>query len=170
MVGYFLLMVIIASLSLRTIFRNRDWKNEDTLWLATAKIAPSGQQIHNNLGDVYARQGNLPKAVEEFKKAIEINPNYADAYHNLANTYQQMGQLDAAVENYQKALNINPQLWQSYQNLGAIYFNQGQYDLALENIKKALEINPNDENLQNSLKVITGKLIESQPLPEGENK
>jgi len=158
MVGYFALVLIVASLSVRTIIRNKDWKNEDTLWLATAQVAPSGQQIHNNLGDVYARQGNMQKAIEEFKKAIKINPNYADAYHNLANTYQQMGQLDAAVENYQKALSINPNLWQSYQNLAAIYFNQGQYDLALENIKKALEIDPQNQQLQDNLKVIEVKI------------
>ena len=158
MVGYFALVVIVASLSVRTIIRNKDWKSEDTLWIATAQVAPSGQQIHNNLGDVYARQGDMQKAVEEFKKAIEINPNYADAYHNLGNTYQQMGQLDLAIENYQKALSINPHLWQSYQNLAAIYFNQGQYDLALENIKKALEINPNDENLKQNLQVIESKV------------
>jgi len=158
MVGYFALIVIIASLSVRTIIRNKDWKSEDTLWLATAQVAPSGQQIHNNLGDVYARQGNLEKAVEEFKKAIAINPNYADAYHNLANTYQQIGQVDLAVENYQKALEINPQIWQSYQNLAAIYFNSGQYDIAEENIKKALEINPSEENLQQNLQIIQSKM------------
>jgi len=158
MVGYFALVIIVASLSVRTIIRNRDWKNEDTLWLATAKVAPSGQQIHNNLGDVYARQGDLRKAVEEFQKAIEINPNYADAYHNLANTYQQMGQIDAAVENYQKALSINPKLWQSYQNMAAIYFNAGDFPKALENIKKALEIDPQNQQLQENLKVIEEKI------------
>jgi tetratricopeptide (TPR) repeat protein len=154
MAGYFFLVLIVGTLFARTIIRNKDWKSEDTLWIATAQVAPSGQQIHNNLGDVYARQGDMQKSVEEFKKAIEINPNYADAYHNLANTYQQMGQLDLAIENYQKALSINPQLWQSYQNLAAIYFNQGQFDLAEENMKKALKVNPEDQNLQNSLKYI----------------
>jgi len=157
MVSQFALVVIIASLSARTIVRNQDWKNEDTLWVATAKVAPSGQQIHNNLGDVYARQGDLNKAAEEFQKAIGINPNYADAYHNLGNTYQAMGQLEAAVENYKKALSINPNLWQSYQNMAAIYFNAEQFDLALENIKKALEINPNDENLKQNVKVVENK-------------
>ncbi|MCX6766940.1 MAG: tetratricopeptide repeat protein [Candidatus Moranbacteria bacterium] len=158
MVGYFALVVIVATLSARTIIRNQDWKSEDTLWIATAQVAPSGQQIHNNLGDVYARQGDMQRAADEFKKAIEINPNYADAYHNLGNTYQQMNQLDLAIENYQKALSINPNLWQSYQNLAAIYFNQGQFDLAEENIKKAAEINPNDENLKQNVQVIEAKL------------
>ena len=158
MVGYFALVIIFASLSTRTITRNQDWRNEDNLWIATAKVAPSGQNIHNNLGDVYARQGDLNRAVEEFKKAIKINPNYADAYHNLANTYQQMGQTDAAIEYYKKALELNPKLWQSYQNMAAIYYNQGNYDLAYENIKKALEINPNDENVKANVKVIEAKL------------
>jgi tetratricopeptide (TPR) repeat protein len=158
MVGYFALVIIVASLSVRTIIRNRDWKSEDTLWIATAQVAPSGQQIHNNLGDVYARQGDFDRAVAEFKTAIEINPNYADAYHNLANTYQQMGQADAAVANYEKALSINPQLWQSYQNLAAIAFDRGDFQKALENIKKALEIDPQNPQLQNNLKVIEAKL------------
>lgn len=158
MAGYFLLILIVGMLSARTIIRNKDWKSEDTLWIATAQVAPSGQQIHNNLGDVYARQGNMEKAVEEFQTAIEINPNYADAYHNLGNTYQQMGQLDLAIENYQTALSINPNLWQSYQNLAAIYFNSGDSQKALENIKKALEIDPQNPQLQNNLKVIETKL------------
>jgi protein O-mannosyl-transferase len=158
MVGYFALVLIVASLSARTIIRNKDWKSEDTLWIATAAVAPSGQQIHNNLGDVYARQGNMPKAVEEFSKAIEINPNYADAYHNRGNTYQQMSQLDQAVADYQKAVSINPNLWQSYQNLASIAFGRGDTQTAIDDIKKALEINPQDPQLQENLKMIESKM------------
>jgi tetratricopeptide (TPR) repeat protein len=158
MVGYFFLVLIVAGLAGRTIIRNRDWKSEDTLWIATAKVSPSGQQIHNNLGDVYARQGDYQKAVEEFTLATQINPNYADAYHNLANTYQQMGQIDLAIENYQKAVSINPNLWQSNQNLAAIYFEKGDYDTALDYIKKALEVNPSDQNLQQNFQTIQAKI------------
>jgi tetratricopeptide (TPR) repeat protein len=160
MIGYFVLVLIVASLSVRTIIRNRDWKSEDTLWISTAQVAPSGQQIHNNLGDVYARQQNYAKAIEEFQKAIEINPNYADAYHNLANTYQQIGQKDAAMANYEKALSINPNLWQSYQNMAAIVFEQGDFPKALENIKRALEIDPQNTQLQENLKFIEAKMQE----------
>lgn len=155
---YAIFAIIIISLSSRTIIRNMDWKNEDTLWVATAKVSPSGYVIHNNLGDMYDRQKNPDKAIEEFKKAIEINPRYAEAYHNLANTYQRNGQIDLAIENYQKAIEFSPNLWQSYQNLASIYFDQGDYPKAKEFIQKALKVDPNNQNLQDLSQVIQSKV------------
>jgi len=97
-------------------------------------------------------------SAEEFKKAIEINPRYADAYHNLANTYQKMGRLDSAIENYRKAAEFNPYLWQSYQGLAAIYFDSGDFQSAEDMIKKAIQIDPENKNLQENLQVIESKL------------
>lgn len=156
--SYSVLGVLLAILSIRTIIRNTDWKNEDSLWVATAQVAPSGENIHNNLGDVYSRQGNLPKAIEEFKKATEINPRYADAYHNLANTYQEMGDYDNAVLNYQKAIEFNPNLWQSYQGLAAIYFEKGDFQKALEGMEAAARINPNDPSIAQNLELIRSRI------------
>ncbi len=149
--GNILLGLIIFSLMLRTVMRNRDWKNEDNLWLATAKTSPSSPNTHNNLGDVYSRSGDLEKAAQEFSKAIAINPHYADAYHNLANTYLNMGRLKEALDNYQLAVSFNPELWQSYQNMAAIYFERGEYALAEECLLKALKINPENQDLRLNL-------------------
>ena len=151
---YVILCLLLLPLTARTIDRNNDWKNQDTLWLATAKTSPSSPQNHNNLGDLYGRRGDLERSAEEFKKAIELNPGYADAYHNLANTYQQMGRLDEAIENYQKAAEINPLLWQSCQNLAAIYFEREEFELAKEWMEKAVAANPKDPNLQRNLEII----------------
>lgn len=139
--------VVLVALSVRTIVRNIDWKNEDNLWIATGKTSPSSPNTHNNLGDVYGRQGDKQAALREFQKAIELKPNYGDAYHNLANTYMELGQPEKALENYQNALKYNPKLWQSYQNIAAIYFTLKKYDLALENLQKAAAINPKNANI-----------------------
>ncbi len=155
-------ILIIPALMTRTIIRNKDWQNQDTLWLAAAKTSPSSHQNHNNLGDLYARQGKLEKAVEEFKKAIALKPNYADAYHNLGNIYQQMNKIDQAIESYQKAIKFNPNLWQSYQNLGGIYFNQKKYDLAREMMEKATLANPKNSNILINLGVIYLRLGKGQ--------
>lgn len=151
---YIIFVIVVISLSARTIVRNIDWKNEDNLWVATGKTSPSSPNTHNNLGDVYGRWGDKQAALREFQKAIELKPDYGDAYHNLANTYKELGQIDKALENYQNALKFNPNLWQSYQNIGAIYFEQKQYDLALENLQKAINLNPKSLNLRIILGVV----------------
>lgn len=140
-------IIIIIALSARTIVRNVDWKNQDNLWLAAARTSPSSPQNHNNLGDLYARHGNFPKAAEEFQLAIKLKPDYGDAYHNLANIYRQMGKNDLAAENYQKALSFNPNLWQSYQNLAVITFENGNIEKSIELVKRAIEINPQNPDL-----------------------
>jgi tetratricopeptide (TPR) repeat protein len=154
---YSVFAIIVIALSVRTILRNNDWQNEDTLWIATAKVSDAGPVIHNNLGDMYARHGDLEKAIEEFKRSTEINPRYADGYHNLALTYIQMQKYDLAIENFQKALSINPNIWQSHQQLAAIYFYQEKFDKALEEINIALTINPNNPELKQNFEIISQK-------------
>jgi len=152
--GYLIFIAVMMALMARTVIRNIDWRNEDNLWIATAKTSPSDPKTHNNLGDYYGRQGNLAKSAEEFKIAIKLNPNYADAYHNLGNTYQQLGKIQEAVSSYQSAIKYNPQLWQSYQNLAAIYFNQKKYRQAEQLISEAIKINPAETNLRANLAVV----------------
>ncbi len=155
---YITFAIIIMVLSWRTILRNHDWQNQDTLWLAAAKTSPSSPQNHNNLGDLYGRHGDYEKAIEEFKRAIELNPEYADAFHNLANTYQQMGKIDLAIENYKKATEFNPKLWQSWQNLAAIYFEKQDYLSASQAMENAVKAKPDEAILYLNLGVIYQKL------------
>lgn len=152
--GYLLFIIIILSLITRTIIRNKDWKNEDTLWIATGKTSPSDQKTHNNLGDVYYRREDLIKAAEEFKTAIKINPKYADAYHNLANTYSKMASPSSALKYYLLAIRYNPKLWQSYLYIAAIYFDQKKYDSAIKHMEMAIENNPNNDKLYLNLGII----------------
>lgn len=144
---YIFLAIALPLLSIRTITRNSDWKNQDNLWLAAAKTSPSSPQNHNNLGDLYARNGEFDKAVEEFQAAIKLLPNYGDAYHNLANTYLQMGKPELARENYEQAIKANPNLWQSYQNLAVIHAENKDFATAITLLDKALSINPENPSL-----------------------
>lgn len=155
---YGIIAIIVIALSIRTIIRNVDWKNEDNLWVATDKVAPSGAPIHNNMGDVYARHGDYQKAIDEFTKATEINPGYADAFHNIANVYQMMGDADHAIAYYDKALSLNPNIWQSWQNLSAIYYQKGDYQQAYDDVEKAVALQPQNADLQNNLQAIKAKM------------
>jgi len=137
---YILFGLIVLSLSMRTMFRNKDWHNQDSLWISAARNSPNSPQNNNNLGDLYARRGDFEKAVFHFQKAIKLRPGYAAAYHNLANVFLQMEEFDKAEENFKKALDFNPQLWQSYQALGVIYQHLGEKEKAKEYLEKAKEL------------------------------
>lgn len=163
---YIFFAAVLIILSIRTIVRNIDWKNEDNLWIATGKTSPSSPNTHNNLGDVYGRQGDKLAALREFQRAIELKPNYGDAYHNLANTYMELGQTDKALENYQNALKFNPNLWQSYQNIAAIYFNQKKFAATIENLQKAAAINPKNLNIRNNIGIVYLAALEKEKAKE----
>lgn len=140
---YIVLIVIIVMLGFRTILRNFDWVDADTLYLSMEHVSYNDPKTHNNLGDVYGRRGDFVKSEAEFKKAIELKPNYGDAYFNLGNTYLQWSRdkWASAEANYKMALSLNPDIWQGYAQLAFIYYNVGKYDLAYENIQKSLSLN-----------------------------
>ncbi len=154
MLGYTMIGILLVALSVRTVVRNIDWKNEDNLWVATAKASPSDPKTHNNLGDVYARNGDLPNAAKAFENAIKLNPRYPDAHHNLANIYMEQGKTEEAIRLYNRAIELNPALWQSHQNLGALYYRQGDYEKALEENMTVIKMNPYQANAYLNIGVI----------------
>lgn len=162
--------IIIVALMIRTIYRNIDWKNQDNLWIATSETSPSDPKTHNNLGDVYGRHGDLKRAAEEFKRAIELNPKYAEAHHNLANIYARMGRFEEAIETYNIALKYNPDLWQSYQTMGIVYFNMDDLEKAEENLKKSIEMNPQNAESYSNLGFIYFKQEKKKKAKQEFNK
>lgn len=157
-IGYSIFVVILISLMSITLVRNMEWKDQDALWLATGKTSPNSPQNHNNLGDLYARRGDLDTAIVEFAKATELNPNYGDAFHNLANTYQQKKDATNAIKYYKKAISINPNIWQSRLNVAYLLYGQNRFEEAEEQLKMAFKIVPNEPNVRKGLAVVLLKL------------
>ena len=147
-------IVFLIGYCTQTVYRNSQWRTEDTLWIATARTSPSHPPTWNNMGDVYARTGNREKAVESFKRAISLNPQYADAYHNLGHTYLLMGSLTEAKEHLEQAIYFNPYLWQSYRDLAVVYYEEKDIEAARTMLLKAVQLAPTDPTLLKLQKII----------------
>lgn len=142
-----LFVFLIIAFSIRTIIRNMDWRNADSLWIAAARTSPSSPNNHNNLGDYYARNRDYKRAIEEFKTAIKLNPIYADAYHNMGNTYMAIGDYENAQKSFIAAIKFNKNLWQSYLNLALISNKDKKYAEAYSYAQSAYKIT-NDPNVK----------------------
>jgi TolB-like protein/Flp pilus assembly protein TadD/tRNA A-37 threonylcarbamoyl transferase component Bud32 len=99
----------------------------------------------------YKKEDN-EQAIELFKKAIELDPDYALAHAGLADAYlQRVGRFgfpkaewfDAANEEAQKAISLDPNLAEGYKAIGGAYRSKGWWRKALEAYQKAVEANPN---------------------------
>ncbi len=71
-------------------------------------------------------------ALNNFKKAIDLDPEYALAYNGLGGAYLLVGHLDGAVFCLEKALELNPALGYALYNLGHAYLLKGEIDKALD--------------------------------------
>lgn len=72
-----------ALLTLATYSRNRDYRNEITLWEATAQYSPNKGRVYNNLGYAYELAGRKEDARKAYQRALEIDPKYVRAAANL---------------------------------------------------------------------------------------
>ncbi|MEE8329020.1 MAG: tetratricopeptide repeat protein [Thermodesulfovibrionia bacterium] len=98
--------------------------------------------IHLFKGTSYTKKGQYDKAINDYNKAIEINPKFAVAYINRGLAYRRKGQYNQAISDFNKAIEINPKFALAYTNRGLAYINKAQYDRAISDFNKAIEINP----------------------------
>jgi tetratricopeptide (TPR) repeat protein len=82
------------------------------------------------------------EAIEYYKKAIAINPGYADAHANLGVTYMNKGRLDEAIVTLEKALTLDAQNAGAQYNLGLLFDKKGKIDEAISAYEKSIAINP----------------------------
>ena len=105
-------------------------------------------KAHFEKGRELYQAKQFDQAIEEFKRAAELDPSQHVVYANLAESYKNQRKYDEAIESYNKALEIqaqkpDPQIEGSYHmNMGIIYGLAGKMDNASAEIKKAAELNP----------------------------
>lgn len=115
------------------------------------KKEPFDPENYNFLGVAYYRKGNAAKALENYRKALELDNNYASVFNNIGSMYlalylgnkkkdERIYQL--AMENFNRALEIDPRLFAAYNGRGAAYKFKNQVEKAIADWKKSIEINP----------------------------
>ena len=97
---------------------------------------------YGNRGLTYWELGDFEKALDDFQKSIEINPQYMPSYYNRAGVFHALGDHEAAIKDYTRALEIKPNDVWSYNNRGLVYSRIGDFEKAIADFNKALDIAP----------------------------
>lgn len=85
---------------------------------------------HFKRGFEYQDQGDLDRALAEYQKALELNPNYVQVYTNLGTVYLGKKDFDLAIQNFKKVIELNYWDKKAHYNLGVAYIYRGELEQA----------------------------------------
>ncbi len=112
------------------------------------------QSQYMTAGKIYVEQNNYDAAIEQFKLAVQAEPNNAEAYIWLGKAYAYRKKYEEACKKTERALSIDPKILDQLKkdisfNYWAIFYNAGMknvenkaYEDAIKKIKRSLDIEP----------------------------
>jgi tetratricopeptide (TPR) repeat protein len=99
--------------------------------------------LHFLKGQVYGFEKNPGAAEAEFRRALEIDPNYLAAYSALGTIFMNTNQQERAIAEYTRIVERRPDNASAYTLIGMLEMDRQNIDAAIDNYRKALE---KDEN------------------------
>ncbi len=117
--------------------------------LKTGKILEKANKLQ--------REGKLNEAAADYRRGIELNPNFCWYHHNLGDVLVKMGDLEGAIASYQQAIKLNSNSAWSYYQLGVAFIERGLLNKAADALNRAIELQPNSYQFYESLAIIFAK-------------
>ncbi|MCX6295171.1 MAG: tetratricopeptide repeat protein [Bacteroidetes bacterium] len=137
----------------KTIKRNTEWKNDQTLFIADAKTVPNSALVNGNAGKAFIDMSEKPenkarelelinKGIFYLNRSVNVHNKYVNGYLNLGVAYFKLKDYEKAKAFWGKAKEIypsNPLIKRNFDLLGATYFNQGM-SIGGKNIPEAIKL------------------------------
>ena len=104
---------------------------------------PNDERAHFNLGGYHFGQQEIPQAIEHYRKATELAPNYSPAYNILGYAYRQNEDYANAEKAFKKYIELIPNDPNPYDSYAELLLKMGKFEESIAQYRKALSIDPN---------------------------
>lgn len=105
-------------------------------------LAEEDEVIYNNRGVALTRLGQHHRAIASYRRALDINPKFANCWFNLAKALHRVGNLHEALEAFTRATDLNPRNRSAWNNCGVTLRQLDRLDESLPCYEKAIELKP----------------------------
>jgi tetratricopeptide (TPR) repeat protein len=119
---------------------------------ARGKIA----NMHGRTADAYVGLGFYPEAIDEYQKALELCPTFADIRTKLASTLRDSGDKEGAIREYQAAKKQSPHFLPARINLGVTLYSVGRKEEARAEFESVLDDDPGNKSCRMYLDILKG--------------
>ncbi len=105
-------------------------------------VGPKNAKTCFDLGVELADSNRTDEAIEQFNRAIGINPDCGDAYFHRAWAWERKNEVQRAIEDYGRAIELNPGVASAYNNRGRCLYVLGRHRQAMDDLNQAIRIDP----------------------------
>ncbi len=138
--------------------------------LATVELTgyePSPAKWHYDRALAYSARGDRPAAREEYRLALEVEPDFAEARANLAALLLEAGRHGEAIEEYREAIKAGVARAETYSSLGVALEREGRSREAASAYLTALRFNPDYKEAHYNLALLRQKAGRTEEAVEG---
>ena len=107
--------------------------------------------IYLNLGVALMAANKIDESIDNFSRAIQIKPDFAEAHNNMGIAFEKHGNFTEAVRHYREALRIKPDYAEAHNNMGIALEKQGNFSEAIRHYREALQISSKYASAHNNL-------------------
>ena len=145
-----LLIACMLVLGICSFQRIKVWKNNVSLFSNIIQQYPEVAIPYAVRGDVYSQEDNLSAALNDYNKAIALDPANFEAYINRGVIYFKTNQFEAAVQDYDLAATIKQDIPKLYLNRGTCLLKLNAYQKALSDFEKVYQAEPTNASAMSS--------------------
>jgi len=98
--------------------------------------------FYMGIGNIYEKQGNPSDAIEQFRQALVIDPDFDRAHNYLGKILAQQGMYDEAIYHLFEAVRLNPDYYQAYNNIANTLIQLGKIDEAIKYYNESIRTDP----------------------------
>lgn len=120
------------------------WMNKQKAAAAKAlELDDTLAEAHTSMAFVKLSEDAFSEAEREFKRSIELNPNYPTAHHWYSNYLNDQGRCDEALAEIRRAQELDPLSLIINATVGSALSCSGRTDEAIAQLRKTIEMDPN---------------------------
>lgn len=106
------------------------------------EMYPGDERAFNMLGDSYFGTQDYQQAIEEYKTAVAINPEFSTPYNTMGYCYRSLEDYTSAVEAFKKYVELIPDDPNPYDSYAELLMKMGKFQQSIEYYQKALKVSP----------------------------
>lgn len=122
---------------------NGDLTRQKEIFEKLVASYPNDERAHFNLGGYYFGQQDFTQAINHYKRATELAPDYSTAFNILGYAYRQNEAYSDAENAFKKYIELIPNDPNPYDSYAELLLKMGRFDEAIAQYNKALAIDPN---------------------------